>query len=89
MSFFANIGKVASNLKIHDWNAELDEEQEGSCVISFRLSNVIGVKYFVAGFNAVKAAIGDSTGFNGVGLAAYFVNAAASLYSLLKASKGK
>lgn len=73
-------------IKIHDWDAEA-VTGEDSCVISFKLSNVIGVNYFVDAFNAGKRALNCRDGFSSFEFLSAIMSLGSTIYAALKKAK--
>ena len=81
------------NIKIHSWKAEETEPipergEVNACVVSFRLANVKGLKYFLTAFKLLSSA-GEIVNFNGCSLLASAGGFFASIYGLLKDCKNK
>lgn len=81
------------NIKIHSWKAEEalpipEKGEENACVVSFRLANVKGLKYFLTAFKLLSSA-GEIVNFNGCSLLASAGGFFATIYGLLKDCKNK
>lgn len=74
-------------IKIHDWDAEAVAGDDSSCVISFKLSNVIGVNYFVDAFNAGKRALNCRDGFSSFEFLSAIMSLGSTIYAALKKAK--
>lgn len=81
---------MLKEIKISDWNAVKAEPVNGednAAIISFRLSNVIGMNLFLKLFQGLKCTIEDEKGFNFLSLSTYFINILADIYRSLKLAK--
>ena len=78
-------------IKIHDWNVEkattLQPGEQNAAVISFRISNIQGLSYFVDAFQNIKKAIELRENFSGYELVVLLAKAAGAIYSALKEAK--
>lgn len=77
-------------IKISDWDivkTNPKNGEENAAIISFRLSNIIGIDSFVKLFTGVKATIEEKTAFNFLTLGTYILNVAAQIYRDLKEAK--
>jgi hypothetical protein len=76
-------------IKVNGWKAELDPEKDNSCVVSFRIDNVKGAKFFVPAFNAAASSFLMRSGFDRSGLIMDMLPVASHLYTALKESRDK
>lgn len=76
-------------ISVNDWKAELDPQKDNSCVVSFRIDNVKGAKFFVPAFNAAASTFLVRSGFDKSELIMGMLPVAGSLYSMLKDSRDK
>ena len=81
---------TVKSLKISGWDiapAQANDGEENAVVVSFRLSNIIGVDYFVKLFRETKKGIEGMEGFNAIGLGVALFQFGKALYENLKAAK--
>ena len=78
-------------IKVHDWQAaeadHLEEGEQNAAIISFRISNIQGLSYFVDAFQNIKKAIELRENFSGYELVVLLAKAAGAIYSALKEAK--
>ncbi len=81
---------TVKSLKISGWDiapAQANDGEENAVVVSFRLSNIIGVDYFVKLFREAKKGIEDRENFNCIGLGVALYQFGNALYENLKKAK--
>ncbi len=81
---------TVKSLKISGWDvnpAQANEGEENAVVVSFRLSNIIGVDYFVKLFKEAKKGVEDMENFNAIGLGVALFQFGRALYENLKKAK--
>lgn len=77
-------------LKISDWDILQTNPQNGeenAVIISFRLSNIIGLETFVKLFKGAKATIEEKTSFNYFSLIPYITQIFCQIYRDLKEAR--
>lgn len=78
------------SIKISGWDvnqAPASDGEENAVVVSFRLSNIIGVDYFVKLFKEAKKGLEDRENFNCISLGISLYQFGATLYESLKKAK--
>ena len=78
------------SIKISGWDvnqAPASDGEENAVVVSFRLSNIIGVDYFVKLFKEAKKGLEDMENFNAIGLGVALFQFGRALYENLKKAK--
>lgn len=77
-------------LKISDWDllqTNPKNGEENAVIISFRLSNIIGIDSFVKLFQGLKISIEEKTAFNYFSLIPYITTIFCQIYRDLKEAK--
>lgn len=78
------------DLKIGDWSiqrVEARSDEENACVVSFRVSNVIGIAYFLMDIKDIFKEFGDMKNFNAGNLILLLGKIASNIYQALKNAK--
>lgn len=81
---------TVKSLKISGWDiapAQANDGEENAVVVSFRLSNIIGVDCFVALFKEAKKGIEDKENFNSISFIGALSQFALAIYKSLKQAK--
>ena len=81
---------TVKSMKISGWDvhpAQPKDGEEHACVVSFRISNIIGADCFVALFKEAKKGIEDRENFNSISLIGALSQFALAIYKSLKQAK--